>query len=86
VAGEVEEILVKVGAQVKAGDPIARLDAELFEVDLKTAETALQSAKLQMVKIKAGARPEEIAAAKSALNIAQAALSDKELRVASCPS
>ncbi|MCB9104739.1 MAG: efflux RND transporter periplasmic adaptor subunit [Anaerolineales bacterium] len=76
VSGEVVEILVNVGDEVQAGDPLARIDDELLRLDLKNAEVALKKAQLDLVKMEAGARDEEIAAARASVDLARSALAD----------
>ena len=76
VSGEVVEILVTVGDEVAAGDPLARIDDELLRLDLKNAEVALKKAQIDLVKMEAGARDEEIAAARASVELARSALED----------
>ena len=76
VAGEVEQLNVEIGDEVKAGEIIVEIDDELYLLDLKQAESALSAAQLELEKMEAGARPEEINAAQSALNISARALDD----------
>jgi HlyD family secretion protein len=76
VAGQVEKVLVKVGDPVTKGQPIAVLEHDLYAAQLKQAQGALGEAKLTLQKMEDGARPEELAAAQSALDIARAALKD----------
>ncbi|RME74994.1 MAG: efflux RND transporter periplasmic adaptor subunit [Chloroflexi bacterium] len=76
VSGMIEEVLVEVGDHVQAGDPLARIENALYAAQLKQARGALSEARLTLQKMKEGARPEEIAAARSAVEIARAALAD----------
>lgn len=78
VSGEIEEILVNVGDEVKKGDPIAKIDDELLVMDIRNAEVGLKQAQLELVKMEAGSRSEEITAARSAYQIALTALQDTE--------
>jgi len=63
--GRVAEVLVKENDQVKAGQPLVKLqDAEL--------RAALAAAQAELKHLQAGARPEEIAAAQANLDMANA--------------
>lgn len=75
-SGQIQEVLVKVGDQVKAGDPIVTIDRDVYAAQLKQAEAVLSQAQLKLQKMNEGARPEEIAAAESAYEISQTALND----------
>jgi HlyD family secretion protein len=77
-AGEIKQILVAVGDQVKKGDPIAIIEDDVYAAQLKQVQGALVEAKLNLQKMEEGARPEEVAAARSALDLARAALNDVE--------
>jgi len=64
MGGRVAEVLVKENDQVKAGQPLVKLqDAEL--------RAALAAAQAELKRLQAGARPEEIAAAQANLNVAE---------------
>jgi HlyD family secretion protein len=75
-AGRIETVLVEEGDQVKAGDAIATLERDVYVIQLRQAQAALTTAKLQLAKMEMGARPEEIAVAEAALQLARAALND----------
>ena len=77
-AGEIKEINIEVGQDVKKGDVLAKLDTSALEIQLQGANAALDLAKLDLERLLAGARPEEIEIAetqvekaKSNLNIAE---------------
>ncbi len=78
VGGQLEKLLVKVGDPVKKGAPIALIDGDAYVAQLKQAQAALTQARLNLEKMELGSRPEEIAAARNALSLARAALSDVE--------
>jgi HlyD family secretion protein len=74
--GRIEEVLVEVGDQVKAGDPIAVIEDDTYLAQIKQAQAALRNAQLNLAKIEQGSRPEEIIAARAAVELARAALND----------
>ena len=75
-SGRVESVLVEVGDEVKKGDPIATIERERYIEQVRQAQAALTTAKLNLAKMELGSRPEEIAAAQAAVQLAKAALSD----------
>jgi HlyD family secretion protein len=75
-AGRIESVLVKVGDEVRAGDPMAVIEDDTYLAQLKQTQAALTSAKLNLAKMELGARPEEIAAAQAAVELARAAIND----------
>lgn len=74
--GQVESVLVEVGDEVKADDPIAAIERDRYIEQVRQAQAALTTAKLNLAKMELGARPEEIAAAQAAVELARAALND----------
>ncbi len=76
VAGQITGIFVAEGDAVKKGDPIAAIEQDVYRAQLKQAEAALESGRLTLQKMEEGARPEELAAARAAVDIARAALAD----------
>lgn len=75
-AGRVEQLLVDVGDEVKAGDRIAVVEDNTYLAELKQAEAELARASLELAKIEQGSRPEEIIAARASVELARAALND----------
>jgi HlyD family secretion protein len=75
-SGQIEEVLVEVGDKVKAGDPIAVIEDDTYLAQIKQAQANLRSAELNLAKLEAGSRPEEIIAARAAVELARAALND----------
>ena len=75
-AGRIQSVLVAVGDQVKASDPIAMVESKTYAVQLKQAEANLELARLSVVKMEEGTRPEQIAAAQAAVLFARNALND----------
>ncbi len=76
VAGRIESVLVEVGDEVKIGDPIATIERDRFIEQVRQAQAAVTVAKLNLAKMELGSRPEEIAAAQAAVELARAALND----------
>lgn len=75
-SGRIESVMVEAGDEVQAGDPIAIIEDDTYLAQLKQAEVAVTSAKLNLAKMELGSRPEEIAAAQAAVELARAAVND----------
>lgn len=73
-SGRVAEVLVKLGDQVTKGQLLARLDDTELRLQVTQAKAALSSAQAKLENIKAGARPEDLAAAQAQLDAARAKL------------
>lgn len=72
VPGRVAEVLAEPGDAVQAGDPLVRLDGDQLTLQVEQAKAGLEAAQAQLALLKAGARPEELAAAEAGLRAAQA--------------
>lgn len=72
--GHVVAVKVQVGDPVKAGDVLVQLDDTDARLAVAQAEAALNVARAQRDVLAAGARPEEIEAARTAISITQATL------------
>jgi HlyD family secretion protein len=70
--GRVDQVLVAEGAQVPSGAPLLLLDSNSAAADLERARSGLKRAQAALAQVKAGARPEEVAAAQAAYDAAQA--------------
>jgi multidrug efflux pump subunit AcrA (membrane-fusion protein) len=75
IGGTVVQVSVEPGDQVAAGDLLVELDRTDLALAVQEAEAAVASAQAQLAQVKAGPRPEEIAAAEHQLADAVAALS-----------
>lgn len=71
-SGRIVQILVEEGQQVTAEQELARLDTRDLEQAVLQAQAGLKSAQAQLDKVRAGARPEEIASAEAQVAIASA--------------
>lgn len=71
VNGTVQEIYVRPGDTVTAGQPLARVDDADLQTALESAQSDLKQAQANQQKLLEGASPEEIAQARAQLNQAQ---------------
>lgn len=69
--GVIEEIYVKVGDEIKAGQILAKLNTADIDVQLQGAQISLELTKLNLDKLLTGASPEEIKIAKTQIERAQ---------------
>lgn len=74
MAGTVAEVLVKQGDSVEAGTPLARLVTRDLELQVEQRKANLAQSQAAYDRIKAGARPEEIAAQQAAVQNVEANL------------
>ena len=81
--GQVQEVLASEGARVKRGEVLSQLDSTIKRIDLKLAESELAAARANLEKLKAGNRPEEIAAAAAAVSQAEATRKRSEAELTS---
>lgn len=72
--GPVAEVLVALGDEVQAGEPIARLDTRNLVLEVESATAALTQAKADYEALLAGAPPAEVAQAEARLTRARATL------------
>ena len=73
IAGRVQQLLVDEGDEVRAGDVLLRLDADILSAQVDLARGKLEEAQATLAKAKAGVRREAIAKAEAQLALAQAA-------------
>lgn len=79
IIGRVKDILVKRGDLVKEGDVLLRLDDEEYQARVKSGEAMVNTLKARLAELKAGSRPEEIAAAHASADSAEATMRSAEL-------
>jgi HlyD family secretion protein len=72
--GVVTEVKVKVGQQVRTGDPLFTLDDRQLRAQLEARQAELQSAQAELARLKAMPRPEEIPIREAAVRQAEANL------------
>ncbi len=72
VGGTVAELAVREGDEVAPGDLLLRLDDRIAQAQRAEAEAAVRTAEANLARVKAGPRPQEIAAAEAAVAAAQA--------------
>ncbi len=72
VAGKVKKLMFDVGDKVKKGEILGILDPKTYEAQVKIAESQLNLAYANLVKVKTGARKEDIEAAKYSMLQAKA--------------
>lgn len=78
IPGRVEQRLVDEGMLVRKGQQVAVLDSSDLKEDVDLRRAELAAAEAALAELKAGSRPQEIAAAEAALKKAQAALDELE--------
>ncbi len=71
LSAKVSDISVEVGSAVKKGDFLILLDTKDIEAQVSQAEAGVNTAQANLLKMQAGARPEQIAQAQSALDSAK---------------
>ena len=75
-SGRVQEMLVKVGDQVTAGQALARLNTDTARLKLETAKSQLATAQLKLQQLTESASAEDLTAAYAAQTAAVAKLND----------
>ncbi len=76
VSGKLTELDVNIGDSVKAGQVLARIDPQPFQIKVDAAQSVLNTAKIKLQQLQDGATPEERAAAQAAYDAAVAKLND----------
>jgi HlyD family secretion protein len=75
-SGRIQDVLVNVGDHVASGQPLARLVSDTLQNKLDTAKSQLATARLKLQQLTEAATPEDVAAAQSAYDAANAKLTD----------
>ncbi|MCA9935088.1 MAG: HlyD family efflux transporter periplasmic adaptor subunit [Anaerolineales bacterium] len=86
MAGRITEILAEEGDLVQAGDVLFRLEDDIMLAQRSRAEAALRTAQAQLAQVRAGATPEDmaaaeavVAAARGSVAVAEAALTQAQI-------
>lgn len=74
VSGQVEDILVKEGEHVEAGQIIAKIDSAALKIQVEQAEANLASAQAKLASLQAGNRHQQVAQSQASLEQAAANL------------
>ncbi len=74
VSGAIEEVMVEPGDEVRAGDPILRIEDTTYRAQLKQAEAGLTVAQANLQKMLNGPRSEQIEMARVGVEAAKAQL------------
>ncbi|MBX9656532.1 efflux RND transporter periplasmic adaptor subunit [bacterium] len=75
-AGKIIELPIEEGMIVKKGQVICRIEDDTYRAEVDRAKAALALAEAQLLKLKNGTDPEEIAQAKSMLDSSEASLQE----------
>jgi len=75
-SGTVEAVLVQPGDLVSAGDLLLRFDPTDANLAVQRAQVGLETAQAQLALLQAGARPEDIAAARSTVSATLVSIAD----------
>ena len=78
VSGKLEKLPIRNNLKVKKGDIIAELDKRDFKTKINQVQSQINQSTAQLNALKAGARPEDIAALNSAVEGAQAQLNQAQ--------
>lgn len=74
VPGQVEELLVKEGDHVEAGQVIAKIDSASLKIQVEQAQANLVSAQAKLASLEAGNRPQQVAQSQASVEQAAANL------------
>jgi multidrug efflux pump subunit AcrA (membrane-fusion protein) len=76
VGNVVSDVFVKVGDQVKAGDPLFKLRDSVAQAELEVARAAVSLAEAKLERLKSLPRPEDVPVTEARLKAAEANLAD----------
>lgn len=79
-SGQLVDVLVREGAVVRAGDPLAQLDSRNLQTQRQQLLAEKARAKAQLMELEAGARAEDIAAAEAVVRDLEQQLSLQQVR------
>ncbi|MDT8901593.1 HlyD family secretion protein [Anaeroselena agilis] len=74
VPGQIEELAVREGDRVEAGQVIARIDSQALKIQVEQAEANHAAAQAKLASLEAGSRPQQVAQAQAAVAQAEASL------------
>lgn len=74
VSGQIEELLVKEGDHVEAGQVIAKIDSQALQIQVEQAQATLASAQAKLAALQAGNRPQQVAQSQASVEQAAANL------------
>jgi membrane fusion protein (multidrug efflux system) len=74
VPGQIEELAVKEGDRVQAGQVIARIDSQAIQIQVEQARANLAAAQAKLASLQAGNRPQQVAQAGATVEQAEANL------------
>lgn len=78
VSARIEQLMVKEGDRVQAGQVIAKLESKELEVQVAQSKANLATAQAKLAAIKAGNRPQEVAQAAATVDSAEANLDNAQ--------
>jgi len=76
--GRIQDIYVREGEAVKAGQPVAHVDPVRYESLVEEARARVETRKQVLARLQAGSRPEEIASARARVKATEAELLDAD--------
>ncbi len=74
ISGQVEELAVREGDRVEAGQVIARIDGKALVIQVEQAAANLAAAQAKLASLEAGSRPQQVAQAEASVAQAEASL------------
>lgn len=77
--GRLRSVAVDEGAQVEAGQVVAELDPERFELEFERLKGEASAQAQQLARLRNGSRPQEIEQARAGLSSARASLNEAEI-------
>lgn len=74
VSGQVQEMRVKEGDTVEAGQVLAKVDSKALEIQVEQAKANLASAQAKLASLQAGSRPQQVAQSQAGVQQTAASL------------